>query len=419
MRCNQCASDNPTSNRFCGQCGTSLTNQGSINRGPDEVQKSSSRNTAVLDPFREDLERQRSELKNLRNAVTRPMPTRQSSPPVSSFATAPPNFGPENSAVNRHVDFGPAVPPTVGPTPLGVPNDWPASKAQARFAEGSISGPSFLGLSEPAPETNPNLAYLYEEDDSGTDHRRFWIAGIIAIAFAGFIIYMWRQNPNWHGSIAGTAQQIRQPGAGRPARPVPDPRASSTALPEREQLPQGNSAEARSSASSTPPEVQGRPTPAPQDGHTAMAANAEAPPSAGRPETPLPSSSSQPRTNQQIAGAESRTRSRLAEPDKGLVTKADAYLYGRGVPKNCDQAIQYLHTAADHGNSSARSKLGGLYATGNCVPLDRARAYNWFTLAHRAGERNVWLEHSLTMLWSQMTSEEKGRTLQAGRNLAK
>jgi hypothetical protein len=99
------------------------------------------------------------------------------------------------------------------------------------------------------------------------------------------------------------------------------------------------------------------------------------------------------------------------EPGNELVAKAEKYLYGRGVSKNCDQALVYLRTAANRGNADARSKLGALYATGHCVSMDRAEAYNWFTLARDAGSKNVWVERNREMLWSQMTPSEKERTL--------
>lgn len=99
------------------------------------------------------------------------------------------------------------------------------------------------------------------------------------------------------------------------------------------------------------------------------------------------------------------------EPGSELVAKGEKYLYGRGVPKNCDQALVYLRTAANRGNADARSKLGALYATGHCVSMDRAEAYNWFTLAREAGSKNMWVERNREMLWSQMSQAEKERTL--------
>jgi TPR repeat protein len=66
------------------------------------------------------------------------------------------------------------------------------------------------------------------------------------------------------------------------------------------------------------------------------------------------------------------------------------------------------------GNAQARSQLGALYATGHCVPLDRARAYNWFSLAVRAASgHNIWIERNRQMLWEQMTEAEKARALGA------
>jgi TPR repeat protein len=95
--------------------------------------------------------------------------------------------------------------------------------------------------------------------------------------------------------------------------------------------------------------------------------------------------------------------------DAALLDKAEAYLYGNGARQNCAQALVYLRTAADRGNAKARSQLGGLYATGHCVSLDRARAYYWFTLATDAGEHNEWVEHNREMLWAQMSPGERER----------
>jgi TPR repeat protein len=98
-------------------------------------------------------------------------------------------------------------------------------------------------------------------------------------------------------------------------------------------------------------------------------------------------------------------------PDDRLVIKAENYLYGRGVPRNCDQALVYLRAAAQQGSAKGHSQLGALYATGHCVPQDRAIAYKYFTQALGAGRGNIWVEHNRAMLWRQMTDEEKQRAL--------
>jgi hypothetical protein len=97
-----------------------------------------------------------------------------------------------------------------------------------------------------------------------------------------------------------------------------------------------------------------------------------------------------------------------------LVDTAQNYLYGRGVPRDCDRALSYLRRAADT-SARAKTQLGAMYATGQCVPQDRPTAYHWMALAFRSDPRNSYLEHDLQMLWSQMTADEKQRALRMTR----
>ena len=112
----------------------------------------------------------------------------------------------------------------------------------------------------------------------------------------------------------------------------------------------------------------------------------------------------------------SRTSSSGDSSDQ-LVIQGQAYLYGTNVPRNCDQALKLLHKAADLGNARARSQLGALYATGHCVNLDRARAYDWYSLAAgSSSKKDVWVERNRDMLWNEMTPEEKARAKQDSTN---
>jgi TPR repeat protein len=97
------------------------------------------------------------------------------------------------------------------------------------------------------------------------------------------------------------------------------------------------------------------------------------------------------------------------EPSARLLTQGEKYLYGRGVTRNCDQAVVYLKAAANAGNAEARSHLGALYSAGECVPRDRVAAYHWFSLAKKATPENPWLESNLNMLWRDMSSAERRR----------
>ena len=87
--------------------------------------------------------------------------------------------------------------------------------------------------------------------------------------------------------------------------------------------------------------------------------------------------------------------------------KGEAYLYGRGVTENCDEAVKYLKAASAQKNAKARSAFGTMYATGHCVPRDLPTSYSWFALALRADPNNQILEKDLTAVWNQMTPPER------------
>ena len=70
-----------------------------------------------------------------------------------------------------------------------------------------------------------------------------------------------------------------------------------------------------------------------------------------------------------------------------LVSSGERYLYARGVARNCGQAVTYFNAAAAMQNPQAFSHLGALYATGECVPMDRAVAYAWFPAGLCQGAR--------------------------------
>ncbi len=95
-----------------------------------------------------------------------------------------------------------------------------------------------------------------------------------------------------------------------------------------------------------------------------------------------------------------------AEGD-ALFRRGEAYLYGRGVAENCDQAIKYLKSASDKSHAKARSAFGTMYATGHCVTRDLPTSYRWFALALRVDPNNQILERDLSAVWNQMTPPER------------
>lgn len=94
-------------------------------------------------------------------------------------------------------------------------------------------------------------------------------------------------------------------------------------------------------------------------------------------------------------------------PDQGLEAEGEKYLYGTGVPADCDRAQKDLLTAGEHGNPKAASVLGTMYATGHCVTRDLPLSYLWFAKALRKDPNNVRVENDLLMVWSQMTPQER------------
>lgn len=258
-------------------------------------------------------------------------------------------------------------------------------------SERHITGPSFLGLSEQSEEAHA-LDYLYE-DEPRRHYGRLLLAILVLAGLGAFIAYQWRQRPDWYtaltnpfsrptaqasvgGSSAGTAPAPAGTGAiSNAATPQPAPAAPAASTPQ--------------STTNSPTEPTAAPALSPQ------ADDAQPDPVDATQET------------------EEATVSRTTSPaDEGgsLLTRGLAYLNGTGVPGNCEQALVYLNAAAQKGNARARSQLGGLYATGRCVPLDRARAYQYFTLALDAEHgRNVYIERNRSMLWSQMSDTERAR----------
>ena len=91
------------------------------------------------------------------------------------------------------------------------------------------------------------------------------------------------------------------------------------------------------------------------------------------------------------------------------VVLAEMYAQGRGVPKDCDQAMIILKAAAKKANPRARSKLGSMYAAGECVQRDRVQAYKWMSAALEANPGSEWLEKNRETLLKEMTPAERQR----------
>lgn len=98
-------------------------------------------------------------------------------------------------------------------------------------------------------------------------------------------------------------------------------------------------------------------------------------------------------------------------PKVDPVTLGEKYLYGRGVPQNCDKGLRYVKPVADQANSKAMITMGALYATGHCVARDLPTAYRYFALALRKDPDNTALKQNAEMVWSKMTPTERQQAI--------
>jgi zinc-ribbon domain/Sel1 repeat len=345
----------------------------------------------------------------------------------------------------------------------------PAQEAPRSVAEGSssssISGPSFLGLNDPAPSRSAprkraslsidphstpgsNLDYLLDEEEP-THH---WGIGkilliLIALGLAAGFGYLRFKNQG-----LAWLNPSKKPPAVAQNSTAPDttttPPTSPSSPPDSQSSPQPSAA--------APPQTQPQPTPAPpvnpQNSSPAATPAAATP----APSTPAPSNTAKP--NDAPPETSSDKAAAPADPDKTAsptdkdsspptdassdnppaaakpvekpkpapkapapkpsaasrpvaaydpVTEAQKYLYGRGAPQDCDRGLRLLRPAANQSNPKAMIEMGALYSAGLCTPHDLPTAYRWFALALRKDPENNAVQADLQKLWGEMTQPER------------
>jgi len=232
---------------------------------------------------------------------------------------------------------------------------------------------------------------------------------LAALGGAGWWTYTKYLGAMGNGKPETAASSASEPPAEKPtskpatqdAAPAPDASSSQTVAPLAGVPPVAPSAgapEGPSEHAAAGPEA----TPKTADAETKSAA--EAKPVA--PKKALPEKRVQKHEPRLTA---KRSQPAPAAPDTGDADfrKGEAYLYGRGAPKNCEEAVKYLKTASAQSNAKARSTFGTMYATGHCVPRDLPTSYLWFALALRVDPNNQILEKDLSAIWNQMTPPER------------
>jgi len=279
----------------------------------------------------------------------------------------------------------------------------------------SIGGPSVLGLNQPSPN-HPSMDTLREKSFSGLDSffepeqpktggRRILllVALLAALGGAGWWTYT-----NYLGAAESRKPEPATSSAGE--APAEKPSTKSAAKDAAPALDAGSSRAAVPSAEV--PQSQAENASAGPDA-TRKIVDAEAKPAAkAKPVAPAKIALANKRAAKREPSVTSAKASKLPAPaaaDTGdaAFRKGEAYLYGRGVPKNCDEAVKYLKAASAKSSAKARSVFGTMYATGHCVQRDLPTSYRWFAQALHADPNNTILEKDLSAVWNQMTPPER------------
>jgi len=394
MRCARCGNENPEENRFCGMCGATLL------AGPAVAETQTQRAAGA-------------------------------SPIIPTPVTAP-----AAPSVPRPVE----EPRRAAPPPRDPP---------------TISGPSFLGLNDPAPRKRASLSidphapgsrgidYLLddEEEPRGGGAGKF-ILILIALALAvGFGYLRWKnQGFAWLNTGAHKASAAAQspgdadtgtPSSSPASSPANSPAPGSPSITPDAQTPAANQPAATQPATTPaqPPSATGPSgnTAANPPGGTAAPSSAAPAKSdnsnAAKAGTPADSDDSGTADDNDTAAAAPKpvkptaprdvpaAKPSAAAPKPGRtgdpVGEAQKYLYGKGAPQDCDRGLRILKPAANEANPKAMIQMGALYSAGLCTPRDLPTAYRWFALALRKDPDNMAVQTDLQKLWGEMTQPER------------
>src|SRR6202140_1980746 len=391
VRCPRCGNENSEENRFCGMCGAKLS------PAPVEVASVPAQGTAM----------------RTSTTAAAPSPT----PVRPQAAPAPRPLPPQSEE----------VPP--------------------------ISGPSFLGLNDPAPRkrgnlnfdshgSSSNLDYLLDDEEPRRGGAGKFFLILLALALAvGFGYLRWKNQglpwlhatPNKPPAAAEncdtTATNSTAPPTANSATAAPTPVAPAPATPQPA---------AQAPAQPTPDAPAASTPPAASQGATPDAGNAPAntPPATGAAPaaSDAPNSSPNPSATTEPAAKEPSVEPAAAAPDTSPapkpkkppaspapkphagvmpttsadpVSEAQKYIYGRGASQDCERGMRLLKPAAAQANPKAMIEMGALYSAGLCTPRDLPTAYRWFAMALRKQPDNQAVQADLQKLWGEMTQPER------------
>jgi hypothetical protein len=267
---------------------------------------------------------------------------------------------------------------------------------------------SLLGISPESDE--PEYSYLLEEDRPS--RWRFLVTAIILFTL-GALAY-WQVSS--HGGISGvvnafrSAEQQNQQRRASKSNEAPLPTNAPIASNADDSTSASNQATNNTAPATTAPAAAAKPSAPVAGNHPAVAEKHQAQAPTTR-EANGETTSDKELTKD---AAETTQQASLRQPEPAAAPVddentrlAEKYLYGQGVPQDCNRAVGLIKPAASSDNPKAQSMLGTMYATGHCVPRDLPTSYRYFALSLRQQPRNQWVEKDMEMVWNQMNPSEK------------
>lgn len=396
MFCRSCGHQNPEQYGFCGLCGNKLAPP------------------VAADPI--------SVVERVPSTLERAVPE---SPRDVARAVDPADTPHEPP---QPAPAAPAAEPAAEPARRS--DKWWVDEGQSEPTSGS-GGLSILGLSGTDSGEAGRYSYLLEEEEQPS-HTRMWAFLAVALVLGGVLYAKWQpirdyvltpalshsgpqpqpalDTKNEPPSTSATSAPATTP-AGSDA--VSPPAIATEGKPEQNQAAQpqqGLPLADQLSSTTGAPDDSPKPTPARASSERAAEPASKKPgakPTAAHNKEWGHESANL--TDPEKLAAEQMAPAPQANAGAELVSSGERYLYARGVARNCDQAVIYFNAAAAQQNPQAFSHLGALYATGECVPMDRAVAYAWFRRAYSREPGNRYFEQNLIMLWREMTPAERQR----------
>lgn len=428
MYCWNCGHKNPSENKFCGACGKMQVRPPVLVEADDLTDNDKTMNP----PPPRDLKLSRPSTPTRDTAPVVPPPgtgivPTPPTPPAPRFVSTNPLIG-ESRVVREQPLASEAVVEPVKPVPPIRTNSATDQREPLRRTPSTISGPSFLGLSD-AAESSSSPDYLLDDEPESSSTFRSYVA-LALILVLGVLIYKQWDTVSAYGRdmiarVAPTAQPlITDPASDEktdtatasnnndPAyRPLEDdakPQSDNAFTSEAgaDAAPAGEKVAAdKNTAEPTPDksvaDIDATKSSAASDSTSADPAASSAAKAATAPRAD--------RNGAADEGAETVPVPATPVYDDSQLEAAQRYLQGRGVAQDCNRGVSLLRSAARQPNPKAQIKLGALYATGHCVSQDRAEAYRWFSEAHQLEPGNQWIDKNLNSLWAAMTPEERGR----------